>query len=367
MKGVGMKSFSLKCQHGVICSFSKEPFGYFGWPSIARQGDGTLVVAASGFRKKHVCPWGKTVLCRSRDNGSTWCYPQVVNDTPLDDRDAGIISLGGQRLALTWFTSNTSAYFKANPETGWPEGMKETGAILDTWTVGMCVRHIGSWIRVSPDGHYWGDSLPAPVNSPHGFIILRDRSWLYFGKKWEIDVNTALHKHATPIQACQSFDEGKTWKNLGTVPLLSPAQDNDRLHEPHVIELMDGTLLGAIRAHLPYCTLLTRSSDGGKSWSSPEDIGIPGFPPHFLRHSSGAIILVYGYRMAPFGQRVMISRDEGRTWIKDLILRDDGPNPDLGYPASVELPDGSILSVYYQAVKNGENAGILYTKWELPQ
>ena len=44
--------------HGVICSMPKEKFGYFGWPSIARQDDGTLVVAASGFRNQHVCPWG---------------------------------------------------------------------------------------------------------------------------------------------------------------------------------------------------------------------------------------------------------------------------------------------------------------------
>ena len=35
---------------GVICSMPKEKFGYFGWPSIARQADGTLIVAASGFR-----------------------------------------------------------------------------------------------------------------------------------------------------------------------------------------------------------------------------------------------------------------------------------------------------------------------------
>ena len=43
---------------GVICSMPKEKFGYFGWPSIARQDDGTLIVAASGFRNQHVCPWG---------------------------------------------------------------------------------------------------------------------------------------------------------------------------------------------------------------------------------------------------------------------------------------------------------------------
>ena len=127
-----------------------------------------------------------------------------------------------------------------------------------------------------------------------------------------------------------------------------------------------GSLFGAIRAHDPLRTVLTRSSDGGRNWSCAEDIGIPGAPPHLLRHSSGAIILVYGYRLEPFGQRVMISRDEGKTWQKDLILRDDGFSIDLGYPASIELPDNSILTIYYQALNAGEKTGILYTKWQLP-
>ena len=360
-----MHPTSLTCEHGMVCYLPQEPFGYFGWPSIARQADGTLVIAASGFRRMHVCPWGKTILCRSHDNGKTWSYPQVVNDTPLDDRDAGIVSLGGQRLALTWFTSNTTAYLKADSKTGWTTELKETGAILDTWTTDMCSRHIGSWIRISPDGYYWGETLPAPVNTPHGFIVLNDESWFYLGKKWDIDPTTALHRHATPIQACRSTDEGRTWEMLGTVPLAQPL-NNDLVHEPHVIELKDGTLLGAIRAHSPLRTVLTRSEDGGKTWSIAEEIGILGTPPHLLRHSSGAIILVYGYRLSPFGQRAMISWDEGRTWRKDLILRDDGPNLDLGYPASVELPDNSILTIYYQALQTGDKTGILYTKWQLP-
>ena len=42
----------------------------------------------------------------------------------------------------------------------------------------------------------------------------------------------------------------------------------------------------------------------------------------------------------------MISTDDGQTWEQAIVLRDDGPDGDLGYPASVELADGSILTAY---------------------
>lgn len=89
-----MSDHAVILAHGIICSMPDDPFGYFGWPSVARQKNGTLVVAASGLRRSHVCPWGKSVLCRSVDEGRNWSTPQVVNDSPIDDRDAGIISLG---------------------------------------------------------------------------------------------------------------------------------------------------------------------------------------------------------------------------------------------------------------------------------
>jgi hypothetical protein len=63
----------------------------------------------------------------------------------------------------------------------------------------------------------------------------------------------------------------------------------------------------------------------------------------------------------------MISQDGGRTWTTDYVLRDDGPDADLGYPASVELDDGSILTVYYQKLASvQEKCSLLWTRWKLP-
>jgi hypothetical protein len=106
-------------RHGVICRLPHEPYGYFGWPSVARQADGTLVVASSGLRAAHVCPWGKTVLHISRDNGLTWSDARVIQDSPIDDSDAGVISLGGQRLLVSWFTSDTRIFKPEQLEKAW--------------------------------------------------------------------------------------------------------------------------------------------------------------------------------------------------------------------------------------------------------
>ncbi len=356
--------------HGIVCSLPDSPNGYFGWPSIAKQDDGTICVVASGLRRDHVCPWGRTTICKSKDNGQTWTAPLVINNTPMDDRDAGIVSLGGQRLAVTWFTSNTYHLYDRhlrNADGSWKN--PEVGKIVDTWTAEMIAHESGSFIRVSEDGEYWGEPRKAPVNSPHGFIVLQDGSWLYFGKDWRFagDGRNLYMTDDTPIITVRSTDEGRSWELLGMVPVPQGVR-NFACCEAHVLELRPGELLGAIRDDDHFKVLLTRSHDGGRTWSTMEDIGCVGSPPHLLRHSSGAIVCVYGYRATGFGQRCMISRDDGKTWDKNIIIRDDGPNWDLGYPASVELPDGSILTIYYQHLSAADpRASILWSRWKLPE
>ena len=69
----------------------------------------------------------------------------------------------------------------------------------------------------------------------------------------------------------------------------------------------------------------------------------------------------------PFGQRACLSYDGGRTWDIDneIILRDDAPNGDLGYPSTVELAPGELLSIYYQIDQIGEKTCFIATRWSL--
>mgnify|MGYP001144988531 CR=1 FL=1 len=94
---------------------------------------------------------------------------------------------------------------------------------------------------------------------------------------------------------------------------------------------------------------------------------VDGLPPHLFVHSSGAVILSYACRRdGAKSERAAVSYDGGETWSEEYILNDKMPSfSDLGYPASVELTDGSILTVYYQCLPGDSWCSVLYSKWRL--
>jgi putative membrane-bound dehydrogenase-like protein len=362
---------TLEAEHGVVCRLPGERFGYFGWPTVARTDDGRLLVVSSGLRSEHVCPFGKTVLHESKDDGRTWSASRVIQDSPIDDRDAGILNLGGNSLLVSWFRSDTRKY----ADEDWiPAAERESWKqIFAGWSDEVVEPLIGSWVMRSDDGGTtWGAPVRAPVSAPHGPILLRGGDLLYLGKPF----GTWDEMGAGQIAAARSSDGGATWKIVGRVP-VAPRTDAAHYHEPHVVELPSGRLVAALRlddapgkpmsaAGIPHFTIMqTESSDGGATWSMPCWLGFKGSPPHLLRHSSGALVMSYGYRSKPFGQRVAISRDDGRTWDADWILRGSDP-VDLGYPSTVELADGSLLTVYYQQAGKDEKCSLLWSKWRLP-
>ena len=63
----------------------------------------------------------------------------------------------------------------------------------------------------------------------------------------------------------------------------------------------------------------------------------------------------------------MVSFDCGKTWADEYVLHNakNENDGDLGYPSTVELEDGSLMTVYYQKYDNDEKCSTLFTKWQL--
>ena len=109
------------------------------------------------------------------------------------------------------------------------------------------------------------------------------------------------------------------------------------------------------------------SRDGGSTWTARET-GIKGHPPSGLVPlRDGRLVLTYGYRHPPYGVRAVLSRDEGVTWDTGhvMVVRNDGAGHDLGYPSSMELGDGTILTLYYFTGDDGVTHPVA-TRWRLP-
>lgn len=91
---------------------------------------------------------------------------------------------------------------------------------------------------------------------------------------------------------------------------------------------------------------LYRSEGDAKTWTACGPVTEPSqHPGHFLRLRDGRLMLTYGNRTADRGVDVRFSADEGKTWSRPVRVVDF--QEDGGYPSSVQLPDGQVLTAYY--------------------
>ena len=136
-----------------------------------------------------------------------------------------------------------------------------------------------------------------------------------------------------------------------------------------MVEARSGKLVGLFRWGISDLSKKimwqSESYDGGRTWSETYRTDILGYPAHMLRLEDDRILLVYGLRVTPFGQRARVSDDEGENWSDEMVLCLD-TGPDHGYPASAILPDGSVYTIHYQIENPGEPTCLIGTNWRLP-
>lgn len=190
------------------------------------------------------------------------------------------------------------------------------------------------------------------------------------------------HERKTPIKGKASIEVHKvnadgTMEYVGEIENVADEEGELLPCEPYAVELDDGTIICHIRAQrtkekenftfevTDFTIYQSESKDGGKTWSKPHRILSKngGAPSHLIKHSSGTLIAVYGHREKPYGIRAMFSNDNGKTWDIDNILYENDVNSDLGYPTTVELKDGSLITVFYAHEKEDGPNVIMQQKW----
>ena len=340
----------------IICSNPLNPLeSFFGWPTVCRLPDGTLALASSGLRLGHFCPFGKGVICYSRDEGKSWTAPAVVLDTPLDDRDAGLAVGKDGSVVLTSFNNTVGAQRWANKALNKSEKIQQflVEYLRYLQSTDAEEKYLGSLWLISRDGGYHFDEMKkVPVSAPHGPAPLQEGGFLYVGTLFDSDDKDGVSKRGNSV-VCIKVDEKGDWEYLSEIDNVDE-EGCSGSYEPHAIQLPDGKIVVHIRVqfnnHKELTVYQSESVDGGVTFTKPHKLtdrsDIRG-PAHLMYHSSGALISTYGCRNKPFGVGAIISYDGGETWSEELRLVSDGHSKDIGYPCSVELENGDILTVYY--------------------
>jgi hypothetical protein len=292
------------------------------WPNLTVLGDGTIV--ATIFNKpSHGLVAGDVECWASEDGGKTW--QKRGSPAPHEPEDANRMNVAAG-LAKNGDLVVLSSGWSSRDASGKP-GAAFRERILPAW---LC--------RSSDGGRTWTiDKEAVPKTTPVG------QPGIPFGDvlpAWDGSLCAALycrHDGGWRSFVYRSRDDGKTWGE--PVPLDESAARN----ETAIFQLGDGKWLAAARSD---GLDLYRSDDDAKTWTHRRKLtGPQQHPGHFTRLGDGRVLLSYGNRVEPKGVDVRVSRDEGETWSEPLRVVDfvgDG-----GYPSSVPLPDGRVLTAYY--------------------
>ncbi len=352
-------------EHSVIY---RDPDAYSPWPVLWPLPDGSIgagVVTSPIGSHPGASTFGRFFAMASCDGGRTWQpsdHPAHPANWPFGTED-----------------EHMDRFAAVLPDPGGDTFVTVGAHGFEAWDAGRLdeARSQHRWVRMLPErpGHI-------AVQSP----LLVSRRSTDGGKTWEVRewdvpgvqglwcfnrgvvmhdgtlvVSVYAHDHDGDERAyvLRSEDTGRTWRlhDLCAKAKVVPA------NETALCEVSPGRLIALTRSDLgrgDHHLLQLWSDDGGRTWTEPIKTPIWGHPAHLLKLADGRILCTHGYRRTPLGVRTVFSEDSGETWdvAGTVVLRGDssGHSPhrgegtgvgDVGYPVSMQLPDGAVLTAYY--------------------
>ena len=340
---------------------------YACFPSMTARPDGKWTLHFSTkTTNEHINPEGGSRALLSDDEGRTW--------TPTDEPeiDRMMLTRDGAKLvkviAEGWIYVPESERARLAGETRWISEVNP-GRIA----------YLGGAVKVvSPDGgKTWTkdkialpDDISGLMNHSYAAMSMTAKEGVrmtaLYGRRIVADAGGNKKLGKDEVFILRSGDDGETWE---CIPVLPRAPDSEKkelgFNETAIAQAGDDSVFLMMRTTDESNMWTSRSTDLGKTWSSPSDTGLKGYPADMITLADGRVLCVYGYRSAPMGIRAAFSGDGGRTWSKPVVLRDDGAGSpsDLGYPMALQRADGKIFTVYYLTT-DGQNTHIAASVWD---
>jgi len=287
------------------------------------------------------------VVARSLDGGETWKL----------EKPEGLRPPPGQ------FVAGVPTGTNGKPLTDCPGGIDFSNPDFILSARMTSVDAGRSRFYTSPDrGHHWNGPYTLPNFDQTGIAARTD--YLINGPHDLTMFLTAAKRNKLEgrVICVRTRDGAKTWE-LESFVCAEPKWKRDYAIMPSSVRLADGTILTAIRYNKR--NDLYASTDDGRSWkflSRP----VPKVenPPSLTLLKDGRLAITYGHRFKPFGIRARLSGDQGKTWSKEIVLRADGGCWDLGYPRTLQRPDGKLVTIYYYNENENRERFIGATIWD---
>lgn len=357
-----LEAEEIKAQHVKVYF---EPGRFGGWP--ANHGmwiwDNEILV---GFSRGYLKDLGERhnidrekpeehLLARSLDGGMTWSIENPAEQGALIPEGPALHGI-------------MPPWLKRPVWTDCPGGIDFTDPNL-AMTFRMTDVDSGpSRFYVSTDrGHHWKGPYRLPMFGQLGVAARTD--YIINGKHDCMLFLTAAKSdggEGRPFCA-QTKDGGKTWEFVSWIG----AEPTGFSIMPSTIRLDPQTLLCAVRRREgpKRWNELYRSRDNAKTWTllgpAAPDTGA-GNPPSMIRLKDGRVCLTYGCRKKPYTIKARLSEDGGESWGEELVLRTNGGGTDIGYPRTLQRPDGKIVTTYYFHDAPTTERYIAATIWEPP-
>jgi hypothetical protein len=297
------------------------------WPNLARLRDGTII--ATIFNQPSHGRAEGDVECWATTDGRFW----TRRGTAAPHEGAA------NRMNVAAGVANNGDLLVLS--SGWSLKRDDHGKVL------ALVDILAPWIcRSSDGGRTWQvdkQSFPRALEGRTEFIPFGD---ILPGGDGALRVACYARDLKTKqdgVWMFRSADDGKSWQVQSQI---SNANNETAIfHLGAGKWLVAARSLGKTRQRLD----LFRSEDDGKTWTDAGPAtGASQHPGHLTRLRDRRLLLTYGNRIkGQFGVLARLSADEGRTWSDPVTLVSDLVSGDCGYPASVQLADGKILTAYY--------------------